>query len=247
MELSENNISTPPTESFLSRTERLIGKEGVRLLKDAKICVFGVGGVGGYAVEALARCGVGHLTLIDPDAVSVSNINRQIIATHNTVGRLKTSVAKERIHSISPDTTVEEINIFYTEECADIFDPSGFDYVIDCIDHVAGKIEIISRSHSAGVPVISSMGAGNKLDPTAFKVADISKTHSDPLAKAVRTRLRKLGINHLKVVFSDEPPVVTSAGSPASISYVPSVAGLIIASEVIKDIALRSNKDPSAT
>ena len=206
MDLARNKTDTSPIESPLSRTEMLIGEAGLRRLKDARICVFGVGGVGGYATEALARCGVGHLTLVDPDTVSVSNINRQIIATHHTVGRLKTSVAKERILSISPDTTVEERNIYYTPECGDCFDASEFDYVIDCIDHVGGKIEIISRSHKAGVPVISSMGAGNKLDATAFEVADIAKTSVCPLARVMRRELKKRGIEHVKVVYSKEEP-----------------------------------------
>lgn len=236
MDFTAKNVNTPPHEAPLSRTEMLIGEEGLDRLKSSKICIFGIGGVGGYVTEALARCGVGHLTLIDPDTVSVSNINRQILATHSTVGRLKTSVARERILSISPGTVVEERNVYYTPECADLFDASEFDYVVDCIDHVGGKIEIISRAHAKGVPVISSMGAGNKLDPTRFKVADISKTFSDPLAKAVRTRLRRLGINHTKVVFSDEAPVVPGGSVPGSISFVPSAAGLIIASEVVKDI-----------
>ena len=241
--LNDLNLSnTPPVDNQHTRTEMLIGKEAAVRLRRAKICIFGIGGVGGYAAEALARCGVGSLCLIDPDRVSVSNINRQIIATHSTVGELKTEVFRKRIFDISPDTAVETRNIFYTAECAEDFNPLEFDYILDCIDHVTGKIEIITRAVSAGVPVISAMGAGNKLDPTRFRVTDISKTNSDPLARAVRSRLRRAGINHVKVVFSDEPPYrqFTDDPAPASISFVPSVMGLVMASEVVRDITRRS-------
>lgn len=239
MNEKRNLTDTPPSDGRHSRTEMLIGKEAAERIRRAKICIFGIGGVGGYAAEALARCGVGRLCLIDPDRVSLSNINRQIIATHKTVGMLKTEAFRQRIGEISPETEVEERNLFYTAECAEDFNPADFDYVLDCIDHVSGKIEIIKRCVTAGVPVISAMGAGNKLDPTRFRVSDISKTRDDPLARAVRTGLRRLGINHTKVVFSDEPPYKahTDAPCPASISFVPSVMGLIMAGEVIRDLA----------
>lgn len=219
----------------------MLGDGAIELLRSAHVAVFGVGGVGGYAVEALARAGVGALTLIDADRVSVTNINRQIIATHKTVGQYKTEAARDRIADINPECRVECLNIFYGEDTAESIDLSGFDYVIDAIDSVRSKVMLINRAHTQGVPIISSMGAGNKLDPTRFCVADISRTHTDPLAKAVRTELRRLGINHLKVVFSDEPPInPTSSRVPGSVSFVPSVVGLIMAGEVIKDITRTS-------
>ena len=202
--------------------------------------------MGGYAVEALARAGVGALDLIDSDKVSVSNINRQIIATHDTVGEYKTSAAKARIHSINPNIEVRTYNIFFSDETKETFDFSSYDYVIDAIDSLSSKILLIASAKAIDVPIISAMGAGNKLDPTRFEVADISKTETCPLAKAVRVALRKLGINHLKTVYSKEPPITRpdmtdSDGKrvPGSISFVPSVVGLIIAGEVIKDIAIR--------
>lgn len=214
----------------------MLGKESVEKLKGSHVAVFGVGGVGGFAVEALARAGVGKLTLIDADRVSVSNINRQIIATHSTVGRYKSEVMKERIADINPECEVVCVNEFYSEDNSLPLD--GFDYIADCIDSVRSKLHLISEAKSKDIPVISSMGAGNKLDPTRFCVADISKTHTDPLAKVMRTELRKRGINHLKTVFSDEPPINPSGErTPGSISFVPSVVGLIIAGEIIKDIA----------
>ena len=213
----------------------MLGKESVEKLKRAHVAVFGIGGVGGFAVEALARAGVGKLTLIDADRVSVSNINRQIIATHSTVGRYKSEVMKERIADINPECEVVCVNEFYSEDKPLPLD--GFDYIADCIDSVRSKLHLISEATSRDIPVISSMGAGNKLDPTRFCVADISKTHTDPLAKVIRTELRKRGINHLKTVFSDEPPINPSGErTPGSISFVPSVVGLIIAGEIIKDI-----------
>ena len=225
-------------DTIYTRTAMMLGDDAIERLKCARVAVFGIGGVGGYATEALARAGVGHLTLIDSDTVSVSNINRQIIATHSTVGRYKTEVMKERISDINPECTVEALNVFYSEESAKKIDLASFDYVLDCIDSVKSKLHLISTATEGGVKIISSMGAGNKLDPTRFRVADISKTSVDPLAKVIRVELRRRGINHLKVVFSDEPPVnPTGERTPGSLSFVPSVVGLIMAGEVIKDIS----------
>lgn len=225
------------------RTALLIGEENVEKLKKAHVAVFGIGGVGGYVVEALCRSGVGTLTLIDKDTVSESNINRQIIALSSTVGRLKTEVAAERAKQINPDICVHTKNVFYLPETEKEFDFSTFDYVVDAIDTVSGKLSIIQRCMEAKVPVISSMGTGNKLDPTAFKVADISKTSVCPLARVMRRELKKRGIERVKVVYSEEEPKDSKAIDkesgktiPASIAFVPSVAGLIIASEVIKDL-----------
>lgn len=222
-------------DTIYTRTEMMLGEDAVAKLKAAKVAVFGVGGVGGFAAEALCRAGVGNITLVDSDRVAISNINRQIIATHSTVGKYKTEAMKERMADINPDCKVSAVNEFYSEESEISLD--GFDYVADCIDSVKSKLHLIASASDRGVKVISSMGAGNKLDPTRFTVADISKTHTDPLAKVVRTELRKRGINHLKVVFSDEPPINPSGErTPGSISFVPSVVGLIIAGEIIKDI-----------
>ena len=225
------------------RTALLIGEENVEKLKKAHVAVFGIGGVGGYVVEALCRSGVGTLTLIDKDTVSESNINRQIIALSSTVGRLKTEVAAERAKQINPDICVHTKNVFYLPETEKEFDFSTFDYVVDAIDTVSGKLSIIQRCMEAKVPVISSMGTGNKLDPTAFKVADISKTSVCPLARVMRRELKKRGIERVKVVYSEEEPKDSKAIDkesgktiPASIAFVPSVAGLIIAGEVIKDL-----------
>lgn len=231
-------------ENFSSRTEMMLGIDGVNRLKNAKVIVFGVGGVGGYAVEALARAGVGHIELVDSDKVSVSNINRQIIATHDTVGEYKTEAMSRRIKSINPEASVVCHNIFFDESTKSRFDFSDFTYVIDAIDSLSAKIELICSAHNAGTSIISAMGAGNKLDPTMFEVSDISKTTVCPLARAVRIALRKRGINHLKVVYSKEQPVINQTDGeirrvPGSISFVPSVMGLIIAGEVIKDISKR--------
>lgn len=231
-------------EKFSSRTEMLLGKDGVDRLNEARVIVFGVGGVGGYAVEALARAGVGHIELVDSDRVSLSNINRQIIATQNTVGMYKAEAMRDRILSINPDAKVVCHNVFFDEETKEMFDFSGFDYVVDAIDSLSSKVELIASAHQSGTKIISAMGAGNKLDPTKFEVSDISKTTVCPLARAVRLALRKRGINHLKVVYSKELPVIPPEVSdgekkrvPGSISFVPSAMGLIIAGEVIKDIA----------
>ena len=224
------------------RTELLIGTDGMAALKGARVAVFGVGGVGGYVVEALARSGVGALTLIDPDRVSKSNINRQIIALSSTVGEYKTHAAKARVLDIHPDCKVETREIFYTPETTD-FDFSSFDYVVDAVDTVSAKLAIIERAQRAKIPVISSMGAGNKLNPTLFEVADIAKTSVCPLARVMRRELKKRGIEHVKVVYSKEEPQPAKAvdeqtgkAIPASIAFVPSVVGLIIAAEVVKDL-----------
>lgn len=223
---------------MFTRTEMLLGKEAIERLCGARVAVFGVGGVGGFAVEALARAGVGKITLVDSDTVAPSNINRQIIATTKTVGRYKTEVAGERIKEINPDCQVECHNVFYSEENTDGIELSDYDYVVDAIDSVRAKLFLIESAVRAGVPIISSMGTGNKLDPTRFTVTDISKTHTCPLAKVIRTELKKRGITHLKVLFSDEQPIKPNGERvPGSVSFVPSVAGLIIGGEVIKDIA----------
>lgn len=229
-----------------ARSELLLGSENMERLRSARVAVFGVGGVGGYVAEALARGGVGTLDLIDNDVVCLSNLNRQIIALHSTIGQYKVDVARARILDINPEAVVHTYRIFYLPETADQFDFTQYDYVVDAIDTVSGKLMLIEQAKRAGVPVISSMGAGNKLDPTAFRVADISETSVCPLAKVMRRELKKRGIADVKVVYSEEKPLVPeSAESPAaaprrqtpgSVSFVPSVVGLIIAGEVIKDL-----------
>ena len=227
-----------------SRTELLIGADAMKRLGNARVAVFGVGGVGGYVVEALARSGVGTLDLIDNDTVSVTNINRQIIATTKTVGRDKVDVAKERVLDINPDAIVNTYNMFYLPETADAFDFSLYDYVVDAIDTVSGKIGLVLQAQEAKVPIISSMGAGNKMDPTAFEVTDIYKTSVCPLAKVMRRELKNRGVKKLKVVYSKEIPMtpletISEAGRrqlPGSMAFVPSVVGLIIAGEIIKDL-----------
>ena len=231
------------------RTAMMLGEDAVLRLRGSKVAVFGIGGVGGYTVEALARAGVGELHLVDADRVSLSNINRQIIATHKTVGQYKTEAARDRISEIDPEIKVFTYNLFFGEDAAAQFDFSSFDYVVDAIDSLSSKILLITLCKEANTPIISAMGAGNKLDPTKFEVADISKTEVCPLARAVRVALRKKGINHLKVVYSKEKPSLASPDAdqdkcdgktaPGSISFVPSVMGLILAGEVIKDISNR--------
>lgn len=228
------------------RTEMLFGTQALEKLKSSSVAVFGAGGVGGYTIEALARSSIGTLHIIDNDTVSLTNLNRQIIATHETVGMQKTLAAKNRILSINPDCKVFTHDVFYTPETADSFDFSLFDYVVDAIDTVTGKISLVMQSQAVGVPIISSMGTGNKLDPTKFQVADIYKTSVCPLAKVMRHELKKRGVKKLKVVYSQEEPAVPKMQSdedcgkrrsvPASNSFVPPVAGLIIAGEVIKDL-----------
>ena len=230
-------------EKFI-RTEMLIGKENLERLKESHVAVFGIGGVGSYTTEALTRAGIGQLTLIDADTVNESNINRQLIATVNTVGLKKVEVAKSRILEINPDAKVNVYPIFFDDETVGEIDFSGVDYIIDAIDSVKSKVALIALAKEKGIPIISSMGTGNKLDPTKFEVADISKTSVCPLARVMRKQLGLRGIKHLKTVYSKEDaitPTPLSKGDnsrpiPASISFVPSVAGLIIAGEVIKDI-----------
>lgn len=245
-------------EEWLSRTGRLIGEENLQRLKDARVAVFGVGGVGGFCVEALARCGVGHIEMIDHDNIAQSNLNRQIVATRDVLGRRKAEVMKERILSINPDAQVVVHPCFFLPENKDDFDFSTYTYVVDAVDTVTAKLTIIEEAKKAHVPVISSMGTGNKLDPTAFEVADITKTSVCPLAKVMRRELKKRGLEHVKVVYSKEQPLLQKKAEvdpdqnenaqkdgktngrtkipPASISFVPSVAGMILAGEVIKDI-----------
>lgn len=228
------------------RTELLLGKEKLERLAKARVAIFGVGGVGGYVVEALVRSGVGALDLIDNDTVSLSNLNRQIIATRNTIGRLKTEVCKERVLSINPECKVTTHNCFYLPETKEQFDFSQYDYVVDAIDTVTGKISLVMQADESHTPIISSMGAGNKLNPAEFQVADIYHTSVCPLARVMRQELKKRGIKKLKVVYSQEKPIkpMKKEGGdntgeklvPGSISFVPSVAGLIVASEVIKDL-----------
>ena len=230
----------------LSRTEMLIGSDGLEKLKHARVAVFGIGGVGGYVVEALARSGVGAFDLIDSDTVALSNLNRQIIATRDTIGKYKTEVMRDRIHSICPDTEVEVHNCFYLPETRDEFDFSKYDYVVDAVDTVTAKIDLIMSAKEAGVPIISSMGAGNKMNPAMFEVADIHKTSVCPLAKVMRRELKKRGVDHLKVVYSKEEAIKRETEErkpvPGSIAFVPSVAGLIIASEVVKDLIEWKNR-----
>ena len=224
----------------LSRTELLIGREGLEKLKNARVAVFGIGGVGGYVVEALARSGVGAFDLIDSDTVALSNLNRQIIATRDTIGKYKTEVMKDRIQSICPDTKVEVHNCFYLPETREQFDFAKYDYVVDAVDTVTAKIDLIISAKEAGVPVISSMGAGNKMNPAMFEVADIYKTSVCPLAKVMRRELKKRRIDRVKVVYSKEEAMKRETEGrksvPGSIAFVPSVVGLIIAGEVVKDL-----------
>lgn len=234
-----------------SRMELLIGEEGAECLAKSKIAIFGIGGVGSYVVEALARCGVGNLTLVDNDTVAITNLNRQLIALHSTLGKAKTQVAKERICDIDPDILVNTYETFYGEQTKELFDLSEFDYVVDAIDTVSSKLLLIEETKKAQTPIISCMGTGNKMDPSRFEIADISKTTNCPLAKVVRTELRKRGIKKVKVLYSKELPMKekkvkdssdietkgrTKRPVPGSISFVPSVAGLMIAGEVIRDL-----------
>lgn len=233
------------TERF-SRTERLLGSENMERLRRARVAVFGIGGVGGHAAEALARCGVGALDLIDADDVAESNCNRQMVALGSTIGRPKVEVAKERILDVNPECQVTVHQIFYLPDTAENFEFSRYDYVVDAIDTVSGKLMLAEQAFGASVPIISAMGAGNKLDPTAFRVADIYATKVCPLAKVMRRELKKRGIDHLKVVYSEEEPlrplgedrelVPGKHQTPGSVAFVPSVMGLILAGEVVKDL-----------
>ena len=243
-----------------SRTQLLLGQEGMEKLFQARVAVFGIGGVGGYTVEALARSGVGTLDLIDDDRICLTNLNRQIFATHKTVGQYKVDIAQQRILEINPKAVVHTYKTFYAPQTAEQFDFSQYDYVVDAIDTVTGKLELVEQAEKAGVPIISSMGAGNKMDPTAFEVADIYETSVCPLARVMRKELKKRGIKKLKVVYSKEPPMtpiddmaiscrtncICPPGTarkctqrrqvPGSNAFVPSVVGLIIAGEVVKDL-----------
>lgn len=227
-------------ENWLSRTEFLIGKDAVKKLHSKKVAVFGIGGVGSYVVEALARVGIGNFILVDSDDISITNLNRQIIATNKTIGKPKVEVAKERILEINNKAKVEIYKEFFTSNTKGILDES-LSYIVDAVDTITAKIELAMRASKLGIPIISSMGTGNKLDPTKFEVTDIYKTSVCPLAKVMRKELKKRNINKLKVVYSKEEPIKTNIVEndkkvPASISFVPSVAGLIIASEVTKDL-----------
>lgn len=224
-------------ESIHSRTEALLGAAGVKKLADSRVIVFGIGGVGGFAAEALARAGVGHIALVDNDTVSRSNINRQIIALESTIGKNKAEVMAERIRSINLEIKTEVFPVFYSSETAEQFNFAQYDYVIDAIDCVTSKLLLIEKSHEANTKIICCMGAGNKLDPTQFEVARIDKTSVCPLARVIRTELRKRNLPPVKVVYSKEEPIKNELGYPGSISFVPSAAGLILAGEVIKDLA----------
>ena len=234
-------------EQFL-RTEMLLGSEALTRLQSARVAVFGLGGVGGYVVEALARSGVGSLDLIDSDTVSVSNLNRQILATHSTVGMLKVDAARARVLDINPACNVKTYPIFYTPDTADSFDFTQYDYIVDAIDTVTGKLALVERAKAAGTPIICCMGTGNKLDASAFQVADISKTTMCPLARVMRRELAKRGIRHLKVVYSQEEALTPTGWEeeaaalgkrqiPGSVAFVPGAAGLLLAGEVVRDLA----------
>ncbi|MCI8331889.1 MAG: tRNA threonylcarbamoyladenosine dehydratase [Clostridiales bacterium] len=230
---------------WLERSERLFGKEGIERLGRSRVAVFGLGGVGGYVVEALARSGVGTLDLIDNDTVSITNLNRQIIALHSTLGQKKTEAAAQRVLDINPEITLHLHDCFFLPETAETFDFTAYDYVVDAIDTVKGKIALAVQAEKAGTPILSSMGFANKMDPTRIQVADIYKTSVCPLAKAMRTGLRKAGVSKLKVVYSDEAPLSASASERdengmrviGSNAFVPAAAGLVLAAEVIKDLA----------
>ena len=218
-----------------SRTELLIGKEGIKKLNKSKVAIFGIGGVGSFVVEGLVRAGVENFILVDKDKVDITNLNRQIIATNKTLGKAKVDVAKERILDINPNTNIKIYEEFFMPESEGILDET-VDYIVDSIDTVTAKIELVVRANKLKIPIISSMGAGNKLDPTKFEVSDIYSTSVCPLAKVMRKELRIRGIEKLKVVYSKEEPIKVDGNTPGSVSFVPSVAGLIIAGEVIKDI-----------
>lgn len=222
------------SSDMFMRTEMLIGAEGVARLKASKVVVFGIGGVGSFAAEALARSGVGALTLVDKDIVDVTNLNRQLIALNSTIGKPKVEVMRDRVLDINPEMSVEIHQIYYNPENADDFTLSEYDYILDAIDNVTAKLELIERAKLEGVPIISSMGAGNKLNASAFEVSDISKTSVCPLAKVIRRELKERGIKDLKVVYSKEEPIRRKP--PGSIAFVPPVAGMIMAGEVVKDL-----------
>lgn len=227
-----------------NREEMLLGKEALNVLKNSRVAIFGIGGVGGYTAEALVRAGIGELDFVDNDTVSLTNLNRQIVALHSTIGKFKVEVMKERALDINPDVKINTHNCFYLQENAAEFDFASYDYVVDAIDTVSGKIALAQQANASGTPIISAMGAGNKLDPLAFEITDISKTKICPLAKVMRRELKKRGINHLKVVYSTEAPLKPATSeeqtskrqTAGSISFVPPLVGLLIASAVIKDL-----------
>lgn len=221
---------------IFSRTERLIGKDALKKLQNSNIIIFGLGGVGSYTAEALARSGVGKMTVVDKDTVDITNINRQLYALHSTVGKPKAEVAKSRILDINPECDVTAVQKMYLPETSEDFMLSQYDYIIDAIDNVTAKIDLAVKAEQFGIPIISSMGTGNKLNPTEFKISDIYKTSVCPLCRVMRSHLKKQGVRKLKVLYSEETPITDGERTPASISFVPSVAGLIIAGEVIKDI-----------
>ena len=231
---------------IFKRTQMLLGEDALKKLEKSRVAVFGIGGVGGHAAEALVRCGIGKIDIIDNDTVAESNLNRQIIALHSTIGKSKVEVAAERFIDINPQIKINARKCFYLPEKNEEFDFSNYDYVIDAIDTVTGKIGLIMECQRLGVPIISSMGTGNKLDPTMLKISDIYKTSVCPLARVMRNELKKRGVKKLKVVYSEETPIIPQnedrendgqrRSTPASCSFVPSVAGLIIASEVVRDI-----------
>ena len=224
-----------------SRTERLIGTENLEKLKNANIIIFGLGGVGSYVAEALARCGVGKMTVVDKDTVDITNINRQLYALQSTISKNKADVAKERILDINPECEVTSVVKMYLPENSNEFNLSQYDYIVDAIDNVTAKIDLAIKSQEMNIPIIASMGTGNKLDPTAFKITDIYKTDTCPLCRVVRRELKQRGIKRLKVLYSTEIPYNDGERTPASISFVPSTAGLIIAGEVVKDILKLEN------
>lgn len=222
-------------ESFI-RTEMMFNKENMQKLKNTKVIVFGIGGVGGYVVEALARSGINNISIVDNDIVAKSNLNRQIIALNSTIGKKKVEVMKDRILDINPNCTVTAFDEFIDENTIQNFDLSNYDYVVDAIDFVKGKMAIIKSANNTKTPIISCMGTGNKVDPSAFKICDIGKTKICPLAKTIRKQCKQMGIDKLKVLYSNEKPIKTEGSTPSSNSFTPSVAGLLIAGEVIKDI-----------
>lgn len=231
-----------------SRTQMLLGEQAMEKLKNARVAVFGIGGVGGYVCEALVRSGVGEFTIVDNDIVCTSNLNRQIIATRSTIGRYKTEVMKQRIYDINPEAKVETRECFFLPENAGEFNFNDYDYIVDAVDTVTAKLALVTKANECGVPIISSMGAGNKLEASRFEVADIYKTSVCPLAKVMRRELKKRGIKKLKVVYSKEQPIQPKAHTkersvPGSIAFVPSVAGLIIAGEVVKDLTRAMSGD----
>ncbi len=243
-------------QSQFSRSEMLFGPGSIERLSSCRVAIFGIGGVGGYVVEALTRSGIGILDLVDDDRVSLTNLNRQIVALHSTIGQKKVDVAEARCRDINPDIVINKHAVFFTPQTADCFDFSDYDYVVDCIDTVTGKIQLILQAQQAGTPVISSMGAGNKMDPSLFRIADIYETSVDPLARVMRRELKKRGVSSLKVVYSTEPPLSVQTqeehdvpapespsrpgnpkrGFPGSNAFVPASAGLLIASEIIRDL-----------